>query len=602
MSKIMIAILFVWMAASSLSYAEPMETRPLPVPKLSQPPDGEYRVVKLGVAGNGTLWIALRGSTVTAAHVTRGTSEIVDLDPSGLKLEGNRLTGTAKGIVWKTAAARPGKEETVTVDCVIEGGKATGATPGEVVTGKDLAVANAIGKGKDWPSWYGATGDFRGANGGHKLVEAWTQARLIWISEAPIRNAICWTPTGYGGFASPIIGDGKVFFNQFRASGSTAYDGPSDAPPELIDGWTYKPISADDEVYAFDAATGALLWKQVFPDASVNQPGKDKHTMINKTGCYHDGVVYMMGWTWRLYALDAKTGKLIWQGNVGKAHEEAEKQKAQWLAEKKFTNLKGDTNSFLDVLDGVLVVDNHQRATSGFDPKTGRLLWTVPGWPARWAHGGKEYLLTFHDGKVLRCVEPKTGKELWKEEVGSIGMSVTLPLTGDTLLSEVFDARKDERGVVRGWKLAPGGISKLWEKDIGYSHIGGGVQTGDGKDLFVRFMIKDGVKLDSRKGAVMLRLNVASGEVKAENPAVVMAGWSGMAWLGDGRVMFVEDTAHGEGVLTMYEATDLKALGARFVSVGTTGYNVPIAYPYVDGRVFIRGRHRIYCYDLRLKP
>lgn len=438
-----------------------------------------------------------------------------------------------------------------------------------------------------------------GAASDHELVTDLSQARLAWAGKAPIRHAIVWTPTGYGGFSSPIVADDKVFFNQFRASGAATCDHRTDAPQEVIDGEKRRAIAADDEIFCFDARTGQLLWKVVFPDAAVNQPLKDKHCMYNQTGCYHDDKVYMMGFTWRLYCLDANIGKLIWQGDIGKAHQEAEKQKQQMIATRKKWNLRGGGNSFLAVADGVLFVNNYLGGTNGYDAKTGKLLWTVPGRPMRWVRQGKECVLCLDGRGALRCVQPRTGKELWGAAVGQMGWSKSFLLTGDYLLTQSGNW-KQGTGTPAMWKLSVAGATKLWDKDIGYSHPAGGVHCGDGESFYIRWMWHAGAKMQ-KEDRSSTRIVAATGEVAAVSNKVPSGGWHGMQWLCDGRVLSSRDTCHGFGYLRMLSSADLKQMGGQYTSQGGSRYDVPMAYPYVDGRLFLRGMYRVYCYDLRAR-
>ena len=64
--------------------------------------------------------------------------------------------------------------------------------------------------------------------------------------------------------------------------------------------------SADCNVYALNASTGALLWSYTTGGRVFSSPA------------VANGVVYVIGWdTSNLYALNASTGALLWSYGIG---------------------------------------------------------------------------------------------------------------------------------------------------------------------------------------------------------------------------------------------------------------------------------------------
>jgi len=224
---------------------------------------------------------------------------------------------------------------------------------------------------------------------------------LIWYSEEVLRHGISWDCPGHGGFSSPIVADGKVFFNKYRGSGSVLTTQGAD---------TQDPhVSADDEVICTDAATGRTLWKQVFAGKSINNLLRDNPCLHNNTGCYDKGRVYMLGFTWRVYCLDANAGKFIWESHLGEAHLDAERRKQQALEKKAITNLAGDDNKFLSCAGGVIFCNNLRGGIVAFDAETGETRWVAPGsLPTRWVHEGREYILAA-DGRYFYEMEGTSG-------------------------------------------------------------------------------------------------------------------------------------------------------------------------------------------------
>ena len=69
--------------------------------------------------------------------------------------------------------------------------------------------------------------------------------------------------------------------------------------PVIVNGIVYVG-SRDHNLYAIDAATGALLWN--FTDFDNN--------WVSSTPAVADGIVYIGGYRNKVYALDAMTGAL----------------------------------------------------------------------------------------------------------------------------------------------------------------------------------------------------------------------------------------------------------------------------------------------------
>ena len=150
-------------------------------------------------------------------------------------------------------------------------------------------------------------------DGGVVYVTVWDspQAGLYAFDAATGTKLWSFNPEPYGSFSPPAVGDGLVFFGSVTriyavdsdtGVGRWEYD-PSywafEFSPSVEDGRLYVS-SSDGNLYAFDAATGELLWKTFcFADSSP---------------ALSNGVVYVNG-TYAS-ALDADTGQLLWEKTV----------------------------------------------------------------------------------------------------------------------------------------------------------------------------------------------------------------------------------------------------------------------------------------------
>jgi outer membrane protein assembly factor BamB len=335
--------------------------------------------------------------------------------------------------------------------------------------------------------------------------------------------------------------------------------------------------------------------------ASVNAGGS-KHVYDNKSGAYHDGKVYMLGFTWRVYCLDAKTGKLLWHAHVGKAHEAAEKLKAEALVKKVWARLE-QPGTCLDVAEGIPFAADMAGSVVAFDPATGQTLWRVAGGnPTRWTHQGRQYIVaargTFGSDYVI--LDPKTGRELLKFKAGPVIQGIVLPLSGDYLLSQEPGGEKGRgTGAILCSRLGLDKVTPVWtSKDVprpgsdgavtfarGRAHYGAGPATGDAKQTFA------------------WAVDLATGKVVGQTPFGMASGTTGVA-VGD-RVLLNNDMRHTSTALRMWGGDSFKPLGSDALwtqwHFTSNGYDSCIIFPLVDGRIFFRGMNALVCYDLRAK-
>jgi outer membrane protein assembly factor BamB len=618
---------------------EPVTTGPAPIV-----PAGDYRFVTLDLekgkpvapdakdsSDTLRLWLHVRdgkavrcvaGAAQRNPRVTKGrrlVCRLAEMDAAGLSINGTAIKGEIKGEVEMPKTTNT----TYALNATIQDGAVRGTYTGQIgsgaalqgaVTGRVRADAqirkeNAFSPSKDWPVWNGPNGNFTGTDTpGIQLVDDLKDARLVWFSEAVLRHGISWDVPGHGGFSSPVVGDGKVFFNQYVGSGDVIATGNYDTQD--------NHVSADDEVYGFDASSGRLLWKQVFKDKSVNGPARDKHCLLNNSGCYYKGKVYMFGFTWRVYCLDANTGKFIWESHIGDAHHDAERQKKHALEKKSVINLSGDGNKFLQAAGGVIFTSNIRGNIIAFDPDTGKTLWTVPGTlPTRWVHESKEFILAAA-GKQLQCLDPKTGNALWKVDgIASVGAGCWLTAGDLVLANPSGGGRPKQEGGEIGpihfefVRVGPQGAAKVSTGAlVNFECVPAVTPIYDG----CAFIRRPGHRYDtaSKKfvkwGPPVYAVEAATGKERGhvDEGTPFHSGLCDRSYslAADGRYFYELDGTHGGTHLVMVDAKTVKPMQADWwipPHRQTGGYDIPAAWPYVEGRLFIRGWEGIYCYDLR---
>ncbi len=136
------------------------------------------------------------------------------------------------------------------------------------------------------------------------------------------------------------------------------YDYDFLASSPVVSGGRIFAGSSDGSLYALDAKTGAVVW---------HYETKDR---IRATAAVADGTVYVGSWDGYFYALKADSGELVW------------KYRAGGDSEPKY--LVGPVTSSAMVRDGVVYCASRKAITFALDTKTGKELWQQGNGPGNW--------------------------------------------------------------------------------------------------------------------------------------------------------------------------------------------------------------------------
>lgn len=519
-----------------------------------------------------------------------------------------------------------------------------GKLSGRIRTTEQLA-ADKLAAGKNWPHYYGDGYRLDGPAGKAKLIDDLATTRPVWKSEA-------YVPTGYGsapddrypdragrsgnggGSSSPVVVDGRVY--QFYYSPR----GPVGQNKAYIENFIKRPFTgeadllakarllfpqrsyqqqavvnhfrtqADEVLVCMDAATGQTLWNTTFPQRGNNYQ-THKHRGHFPVALVADGVVYQPGTTGRLYAVDAGTGKLLWEYPDGQP-------------EAHVTTQKGiDCHAPSPVLvDGVVAFAASGRV-HGVDAKTGVKTWETPLWHRSsllpWAGGGKSLVIASdrdHEKKqnFAVAINPADGAIVWRQPVEYL-IDFTFPLlAGDLLIGYSLNKEKenvkpgenDGLVILHALKISADGLKRAWTTKP-LAPIIDTIGMAIGGDRIYVSAAREAICLNVRTGDELARVeNVGGARTQT-------------AFLAAGRLFIQPEGRHGGQSFLMlstdpekFQAFSVKQSDDRLNHrVGgqyqwlpphtwTTAYaNQPIVYPLVDGRLFVRGLDGIYCYDLR---
>ena len=172
----------------------------------------------------------------------------------------------------------------------------------------------------------------------------------------------------------------------------------------------------NDVLVAFDATTGKELWQYTINGVYVGKGGSEDGP--SSTPLLDGDYVFALGRKGKLFALDAQTGKEIWSRNVIQMDDAQEP-------------FHGFTTSPV-VHNDILILETGGKkanAISGFDKKTGKLLWSngedeVQYHSPLLASIGGMTQVVASGSQYLFGVDPQNGKKLWEYHHKGRGGSV----------------------------------------------------------------------------------------------------------------------------------------------------------------------------------
>jgi outer membrane protein assembly factor BamB len=229
--------------------------------------------------------------------------------------------------------------------------------------------------------------------------------------------------------ASPIVWGDRVFVVTAESSDPAPAYAPKDRGISSARG---EEVKHAWRIYALDKKTGRVLWQQTAHEGVPRARRHVKATQANSTPVT-DGrtVVALMG-SEGLYAYDF-SGKLLWKQDLGVLNPGLwEDKESSW----------GHGSSPV-IHDNLVIVqaDGHaQSFIAAYDLRTGRRAWRVErgeitSWSTPTVHeaNGRAELIA-NGGRFIRGYDPQTGRELWRFDDHETQVKQQAPLAAHGLL------------------------------------------------------------------------------------------------------------------------------------------------------------------------
>lgn len=325
----------------------------------------------------------------------------------------------------------------------------------------------------DWPCWSGTEG-----------IDIWKEEGILKKFPDDGLKPDWVVPTG-SGYSGPVVSEGKVYLTDYVPEPET------------------RTMEAVERLLCLDESTGEILWKTEWKTHYRRQMASYA-TGPRATPLVANGIVFVLGATGRMLAIDKENGNIKWQHDAltdfgGQVPIWAYSSSPvayqdtvifacggsdgmllcfeQTSGELKWRGLPIDheasysSPAIMQIAGTTQLVQWSMQQLGGFDPATGKQLWSVPftcqsnmgiGRPVQ--IGNRILVSCFYNGSMLVEVGRNNAKVIWKKAGASerqgktegLHAVITTPIVeGDCFYGT------DSYGELRGLKLE--NSERLWE-------------------------------------------------------------------------------------------------------------------------------------------
>ena len=419
-----------------------------------------------------------------------------------------------------------------------------------------LLVSTAGSRAENWPQWRGPGG--QGVSSEEELPVTW----------GPDENIAWRVPLPGGGHSSPVVWEGRIFLTAViegeQVPGAGAVEHLQDGKP-----WLHPDSVAADrrhtfKVLALDTKTGKPLWDATPYEGTVHDARHRRSSFASPTVATDGRLLFAYFGPEGLYAYTVD-GKPLWK------------------VVEKFGTLGLATGTSPVLHENLVIIqrDDSSGAASAilaYDKSTGREVWRTRrdvqiSWttPVLVSAGGRTELVTSAT-EFLIAYDPATGRELWRTR-GVESNAIHTPLVGHGLV--IATAGYPAKKVIA---VRPGVVADekrvAWEYSRGTGYVVSNILYGD----FLYLVADNGL---------VTCLDPKTGEVKYEGGRVpVPARFMGSPVAFGGYVAMTSE----EGDTFMLRAGPTHEI-ARTNTVDEPVFSSPAI---AHGRIYIRGERHLF--------
>ena len=325
------------------------------------------------------------------------------------------------------------------------------------------ALGVSLGAAPQWPQWRGPGG---------LGISSETNLPLEW---SPTKNVAWNTEIAGRGHSSPVVSNGLIFLTAaIKGKEVPGRKAPVHLNFDYTPGYVH-PDAVDIEfeealkVYAVDAATGKIVWERTPYDGVMFDDRHRKNTYASSTAAADGERIYAFFESAGLYAYDYK-GNLAWKRSLGPIIKAGLGPGTSPIVYKDLLILQCDQ----EMGEGSAIV--------ALDRRTGEEKWRAERKNRRsWATplviqaGGHDELIAAGAESVI-AYDPATGKELWRA-AGTRSHPIPSPVATRGL---VFLYAGSQSKVVMAMRPGGGqGDPIVWRYNKGAAYVPSSIAVGD---------------------------------------------------------------------------------------------------------------------------
>ena len=334
------------------------------------------------------------------------------------------------------------------------------------------------------------------------------------------------------------------------------------------------------KLYCLDKKTGKMVWEQIAFEGEPREKRHIKSTYANATPATDGRYVVAFFGSQGLYAYDIK-GKLIWKKDLGRINAGAyDLPEYEW----------GTASSPIIYKDLVIVQVDQQKGAFliAADIKSGKTVWQtpreeLPSWGTPTIYPGKKRVeLITNASNFIRGYDPDTGQELWRLG-GSSKITAPTPVFSDDLIV-VASGRRPEAPIFVIRAGASGDITLAAEQKSS-THI---VWTRQRSGSYMPTpLIYQGYLYVLQNQGILSCYDLPTGEQKYQERIPHQgSGFSASPVASDGKIYLSSE----DGDIFVVKA------GSRFEIAGTNRIGQPLmATPAIsEGLMFVRAQNDLF--------